>query len=135
LSASNSVTILQIILSVIAALFGAIVTILQERRQKKNQEKTSEKIGRLSNVLKKASSEIEELEDEVKKKSQRLQELNEHSKQLETLMSLKEEQVEAIRKELTATLKENSRSNRIWTILIGALWFVLGLIVRGFLRF
>jgi methyl-accepting chemotaxis protein len=68
----------------VTAFVSIIAYIYGQRAQKKNQEKTSEKIGRLSNVLKKASSEIEELEDEVKKKSQKLQELNEHSKQLET---------------------------------------------------
>ena len=86
-------------------------------------------------MLKNAGSEIEKLEAEVNTKSKKLNELEEVSKRLETLVSLKEKQVEAIRQELMASLKQSNRSNRLWTIAIGAIWFVLGLIVRGFLRF
>jgi len=102
---------------------------------RRNEEKTSEKIDRLSNLLKSASSEIEKLDEEVTHKSKKLKELDETSKRLDSLVSLKEQQVEAIRDELKATLNKSNRSNRIWTILIGAIWFILGLIVRGFLRF
>jgi peptidoglycan hydrolase CwlO-like protein len=118
-----------------AGIIGLIFSGIGLRRNKRRENKTSEKIDHLSKILKDASSEIEALEDEVKTKSKRLQELDEHSKRLETLLSLKEEQVEAIRQELRTTLKENNRSNRIWTVLIGAFWFLFGLIVRGFLGF
>ena len=132
---SEVTSIITAIVSTLFGVFTALITYYNERRSRKKEKSTSEKIDRLSNILKKASSEIEELEDEVNRKSQRLKELDEHSKRLETLLSLKEEQVEAIRQELRTTLKENNRSNRFWTILIGAFWFVFGLIVRGFLGF
>lgn len=121
--------------SMVAGILGLLVSVYMIKRSNKREMKTSDKIDRLSNVLKKASSEIKELEEEVNVKSQKLRELDEHSKRLETLLSLKEEQVEGIRKELRATLKENSRSNRIWTVIIGAFWFIFGLILRGLLGF
>lgn len=119
----------------ITAVIDILISILFRRRKKRTEERTSEKIDRLSNLLRSASSEIEKLEVEVTNKSKKLDELKEVSKRLEALVSLKEEQVEAIRQELKTTLRENSRSNRIWTIVIGAMWFILGLIVRGFLGF
>jgi len=127
------------ILAAIASLIGIIVQYLTYRRRKKQEEqtveKTSQKIDRLSNMLKEASSEIEKLEEEIRTKSKRVQELDNLSKKLNSLASLREEQVQAIKDELKSTLKESNRLNRVWTILIGALWFILGLIVRGFLGF
>jgi uncharacterized protein YoxC len=105
------------------------------RLGRRSEKKTSEKIDQLSNLLKSASTEIEKLEEELTSKSKKLQELNDTSKRLDQLVSLKEEQVEAIKQELKSTLKESSRSNKLWTIAIGAMWFILGLIVRGFLGF
>ena len=135
MSESEPLQLLSGIVSILLGIVGAIVSYYFSKRSAKNEEKTSVRIDRLSSVLKKASSEIEELENEVKNKSKRLQELDDHSKRLEGLLSLKEEQVEAIRQELRATLKENSRSSRIWTILIGAIWFIVGIAVRGILGF
>lgn len=129
----------EIIIPVLTTILGLLFSILgdlgRRRREKRTEEKTSEKIDRLSKVLKNASSEIEKLEEEVSVKSKRLEELDEISKRLESLVSLKEEQVEGIRQELKTTLKESNRSNRMWTIAIGAIWFILGLVVRGFLGF
>ena len=50
-------------------------------------------------------------------------------------MSLKQEQVEAIQTQLKTALTENTKKNRIWTIVIGAIWFILGVIVRSIFRF
>jgi peptidoglycan hydrolase CwlO-like protein len=119
----------------ISFIIIVILTIVGVRYFKKNATKTSEKIDDLANVLKKASSEIITLEQEVSAKSKKLQELNVHSKQLEDLLSLKQEQVEAIKVQLKITLTENNRKNRIWTIAIGAIWFILGVIVRSIFRF
>lgn len=123
------------LIGIFSVVLGTISFMLSNRGQKRTEEKTSEKIDSLSNLLKNASSEIEKLEMEVTSKSRKLEELNEASKRLETLVSLKGEQVEAIKQELKSTLKESNRSNRLWTIVIGAMWFILGLIVRGFLGF
>jgi septal ring factor EnvC (AmiA/AmiB activator) len=129
----------ELVFNVVAAAstvcINALFLILFSRRKKRTEERTSEKIDRLSNLLRSAGSEIEKLEVEVTSKSRKLDELKEVSKRLETLVSLKEEQVEAIRQELKSTLKESNRSNRLWTIVVGAMWFILGLIVRGFLGF
>jgi gas vesicle protein len=128
-----------LILSVIGLLAGVITTIIGayeiSRSGERTEKGTKEKIDSLANLLKSAGSEMEKLENEVTSKSKRLQELDETSQRLDTLVSLKGKQVEAIREELKTTLKESNRSNRIWTILVGAIWFILGLIVRGFLRF
>jgi peptidoglycan hydrolase CwlO-like protein len=119
----------------VSVIIIVILTIVGVRYYKKYATETSEKIDDLANVLKKASSEIITLEQEVSAKSKKLQELNQHSKQLEDLLSLKQEQVEAIKAQLKTTLTENTRKNRIWTIVIGAIWFVLGVIVRSIFRF
>jgi len=124
------------ILGIFLGIVGTIVGYyFSSKRERRTTVKTSEKIDRLSNLLRSASSEIEKLEMEVTNKSRKLEELNETSKRLETLVSLKGEQVEAIRQELKTTLKENNRSNRMWTIAIGAMWFIIGLVARGFLGF
>jgi gas vesicle protein len=133
---SMDVEVIGNILGVIFTFVGAIIGYYyNSKKERRITAKTSEKIDRLSNLLKSAGSEIQKLEAEVTSKSRRLEELNETSKRLETLVSLKGEQIEAIRQELKSTLKESNRPNRLWTIVIGAMWFVLGLFVRGFLRF
>ena len=129
----------ELVIAALSTIFGLLFSIFgdlgRRRREKRTEERTSEKIDRLSKMLKNASSEIEKLEEEVGVKSKRLEELDEVSKRLDSLVSLKEEQVEGIRQELKTTLKESNRSNRMWTIVIGAMWFILGLVVRGFLGF
>jgi len=130
----------EVVLSIVAASLATLIPALYDRifRKKKERqavERTSEKIDHLSNILKEAATEIEKLERNIKTKSKKIAEMDELSKRLDSLISLREKQVEAIKKELKSTLKESNRSNRIWTIIIGALWFVLGLIVRGFLGF
>jgi|SRR5271157_962673 len=130
----------------VTLLAGVIATYVDynmvRKHQKQTQVRTSEKIDNLARVLRNASSEIEKLETEVTNKSRRLQEqnkrlqeLDETASRLDSLVSLKENQVEAIRDELKATLSESNRSNRVWTIVVGAIWFILGLLLRGFLRF
>jgi flagellar motility protein MotE (MotC chaperone) len=128
--------IIAITLSVLAGLASVVVDHYSTRRRtRQTQILTMQKTDRLLDLLKGASSEIEKLEKEVTSKSRKLQEIEETMKSLDSLMSLKEKQVEAVREELKAILKESNRSNRIWTILVGAIWFTLGLIVRGFLSF
>jgi chromosome segregation ATPase len=127
------------VLGVTAAIASLIAQYINYRRHKRREEQTventSQKIDRLSNILQEASSEIEKLEEEIRTKSKKVQELDRLSKRLDSLASLREEQAQAIKDELKSTLKESNRMNRVWTILIGALWFILGLIARGFLGF
>lgn len=130
-----SEVILPAVFASITALISALWDWLRKKSEKQAVEKTSEKIDRLSNTLKDAGKEIEKLEREIKSKSKRVAELDGLSKRLNSLASLRDEQVEAIKKELKSTLKESNRMNRMWTIVIGALWFVLGLVARGFLGF
>lgn len=92
-------------------------------------------VDRLLSILKTASSDIKKLEKEVKVKGKKVKELKELSENLESLVSLREKQVKAVRRELSSILKKDRTSNRIWTIIIGAIWFILGLVVRGFLAF
>jgi Flp pilus assembly protein TadB len=123
-------------------IFGILAMILQyyayrrgKKGERKREEETEKRFDRLSNILKEASSEIEKMEKEIRVKGKKVQDLEELSKRLDNLASLKEEQVRAIRQEFSSALKESSKSNRIWTVLIGAIWFIIGLIVRGFLGF
>lgn len=120
---------------VVSSLLLIAGLILFRGSGKNTAEITSEKIDHVSNLLKTASSEIEELNKQVTDKSRKFQELEERSKKLENLVSLNSKQVEAIKHELETTLKDSNRSNRFWTIAIGALWFIIGLIIRGFLGF
>ena len=127
------------ITSLAASLAGLVRALYDKLFRKKKEmqavERTNVKIDRLSNMLKEAGNEIEELEHDIKAKSKKVAELDELSRRLDSLASLREEQVEAIKDELRSTFKESNRLNRMWTIVIGAIWFILGLIVRGFLRF
>ncbi|MCJ7759573.1 hypothetical protein MUP59_00320, partial [Candidatus Bathyarchaeota archaeon] len=81
----------------IAVIMQAVILYRQRKRQRRTEERTSERIDRLSKVLKDASSEIDKLEREVNAKSKKLEELNTVSKRLDSLVTLKEEQVEAFR--------------------------------------
>lgn len=92
-------------------------------------------VDRLLNTLKTASSDIKKLEEDVRVKGKKVKELTEISENLESLVSLREKQVKAVEQVLSSILKKDRTSNRIWTIIMGAIWFVLGLVVRGFLAF
>jgi Na+/melibiose symporter-like transporter len=48
---------------------------------------------------------------------------------------LEKQAVERTRKKLKSVSEESTRSNRLWTMLIDAIWFVLDLVVRWFLPF
>lgn len=128
--------ILPTALAVIIAILNYLIYNRVKRGiARKTEEETEEKFERLSKILREAGSEIEKMEKEIKAKGKKVRELEELSQRLDSLASLKEKQVQAIREEFSSVLKESSKSNRLWTIIMGALWFILGLIVRGFLGF
>jgi len=111
------------------------MTRLRKEKAQKREEEAFVKFDNLAKTLKDASSQIKEMEKVVQAKGKKVKELAEIAEQLESLSSMREGQVEAVKQELKSILKESSKANRIWTVVIGAIWFVLGLIVRGFLGF
>lgn len=137
----------EIVLTTISALLAGILSVLIEyfsgkRRRRETEAKTSKKFDDLRNLLSDASSKIKQMEDEITRmqseidvRRKKVDELDKIKKELNALVSLKEEQVTAIRNELNSLMAKNARQNRIWTIIIGAIWFVSGLIVRGLLGF
>jgi len=130
------ISLASVIVSLIVGILGTLLGwILQKTQKKKTEEETSEKFEELSNLLKTAGFKIKEMESEIESKRRRVKELEKLKKELDGLVSLREEQVTAIRAELTSIMEKSARRNRIWTIAIGAIWFVIGLIVRGFLGF
>ena len=156
---------IEIILAIISTVFGIVSVIIRSREFRKSAQRLRqkilgleeearemgidtfphraparigfkvEKIDHLLSLLKLASSEIKRLDEDVRVKGKKVKELKELSENLESLVTLREKQAKAVRREISSALKENNRSNRIWTVIIGAIWFVLGLIVRGLLGF
>ena len=109
---------------------------LYERPAKMRKPKVERvEVDRLLNTLKTASSDIKKLEEEVRVKGKKVEELKELSERLESSVTLRERQVKAVEQVLSSILKKDRTTNRIWTIIMGAIWFVLGLVVRGFLAF
>jgi len=93
----------EVVLSIVAASLATLIPALYYRifRKKKERqavERTSEKIDHLSNILKEAATEIEKLERNIKTKSKKIAEMDELSKRLDSLISLREKQVEAIKR-------------------------------------
>jgi len=127
--------LLQFLSAFVGVLTALFVYILRSKEKAKTEKKTSEKLDELGSVLKESSSLIEQMEKEIDEKRRRAKELEGLLERLNSVVSLKEEQVSAIRNEIDSLLKRNAWRNRIWTMLLGAIWFVLGLIVRGFLGF
>ena len=124
------------IVGFIVAFLSTLLTIYFAMRQKKETEKKAdEKFTELSNLLKTAGSKISEMEKDIENKRLKVKELESIRKKLDALVSLREEQVTAVRMELKSIMDKSAQRNRIWTIIIGAVWFVIGLIVRGLLGF
>lgn len=122
-----------LVLSVFVGIFSLLIRLLSLRREKKEtEEKTSQKFEELSSILKTASTKIKEMEREIEDKRRKVEELTELKKELDALSSLREEQVAVIRGELNSIIEKSAWKNRIWTIVIGAIWFIIGLVVRGF---
>jgi len=130
---------IDLFLTAITIIFGVITTLFRFRSQrqekKETEKKTSEKFEELSNLLKTASSKIKEMENEIEDKRHKVKELEKLRKELGALVSLREDQVTAIRTEFKSIMDASARRNRIWTIIMGAFWFIIGLFVRGFLGF
>ena len=125
-------------LNVIAALVASIITIvssiLKKRQKEEEKEQTSKRLDQLSDILKKASEEIREMEIKINDKRKKVEQLEKTAKELDELISLREGQVNAIKAEIKAIMEKSSKRNRIWTVLNSAIWFVLGIFVRGFLK-
>lgn len=133
------VDITELLFSIVPFTVGIILSILasilRAQEKRKTEKKASEKFEELADLLKSAGSKIKEMEDEIESKRRRVKELEKLRTELDGLVSLREEQVTAIRSELKSLMDASARSNRVWTIVVGAIWFFIGLAVRGFLGF
>lgn len=128
--------IVEIALSTLVGIIATVLSMYSRKRDElRTEEKTSKRLELLSSLLKEASSEIEKMDRDIEVRSKRLQEKEDKLRELESLLSLKDDQVNATKEEPSDTLKDSNRNNRIWTILIGAIWFSLGLVVRGLVGF
>jgi len=130
---SEILPIVSVLVVGLLSLVGALYSISREKKE--TRKNTSEKFKELSDLLMTASSRIKEMENELEVRRRRVKKLEKLRKELDSLVSLREEQVTAIRTELNSIMEKFARRNKIWTIIMGAIWFIIGLVVRGLLGF
>lgn len=98
-------------------------------------EELSEKIERISKELSTSSKELLEIQTELENRIEAVEALKKEAEIAENVISLTEEQVNAIQSKLNQELAASSEQNTLLSIIINAVFFILGIIVQPLLQF
>lgn len=97
-------------------------------KKKKSNKKTdiSTKIKNISIMLSKSSSELSDLQLELERKIQFVNKLNAEANQVQSLLSLSHNQIEAIKTLLNKETQKENRANFWKSVLVNFIFFILG---------
>ena len=100
-----------------------------------NNDELSEKINTISSNLKETATELTNVQQQLESRIEYVENLKEEAEIAENVISLSEEQVNAVQSKINQELNANSGKNTMITFLISALFFALGLIVQPIVNF
>lgn len=98
-----------------------------------NDEDISVKIENVAQDLEKTSVELSNIQEELEERIKFVEELKEEAEIAENVISLTDEQVNAVQIKLNQELEASSVKGLIQNILVSMVFFVLGLIVQPYL--
>lgn len=95
----------------------------------------SKKISEISSSLNKTSTELNNIQQQLEARIEYVENLKKEAEIAENVISLSEEQVNAVQSKINQELNASNGKNTMITFLISALFFALGLVVQPIINF
>lgn len=95
----------------------------------------SSRIEEISDDLSKASSELSTIQKELEARIEFVEDLKAEAEVAENMISLTDEQVNAVQTKLNQELNANSSKSLLQNILVSSVFFLLGLLIQPIYRF
>lgn len=136
LTRDEGVLYLEIIITLLSGILGVsssivyevVFTILKRKRESKEDNITS-RIKNVSTMLESSVQELGGLQAELEERVKMVEKLKEEAEQAETIISLTEEQVKAVRTTLNRELQRESQKSFWQGVAVNFIFFVLGAVV------
>lgn len=113
--------------SIIATSIYAVFNRLQKRHEHKEPD-ISEKIEKVSKILSNSSTELFGLQRELEEKIKFVNDLNIKANQAQSLLSLSQDQIEAIKTMLSQEAQKENKASFWKSVLVNFVFFVFGAI-------
>ena len=123
------VTLLSGILGVSSSIVYEVISTILKRKNINKEDDITSRIKDVSTVLENSVQELGELQIELEERVKMVEKLKEEAEQAETIISLTEEQVKAVRTTLNNELQKEGRKSFWQGVIVNFGFFVLGAIV------
>ena len=123
------VTLLSGILGVSSSIVYEVISTILKRKNINKEDDITSRIKDVSTVLENSVQELGELQTELEERVKMVEKLKEAAEQAETIISLTEEQVKAVRITLNNELQKEGRKSFWQGVIVNFVFFVLGTIV------
>lgn len=126
-----------LIICLLYSIFFIVLTYIIDNNSKTtyDEKDISRKITAISDNLKETATELSVLQQQLEARIDYVEKLKEEAEIAENVISLSEEQVNAVQSKINQELNANGNKSTIMSFLISALFFVLGLIVQPTINF
>ena len=121
------VTMIGVIFSMLAALTSLWLTKIKNNTVKKQD--MASKINDIAKTLSESSDMLTDIETELQKRIDKVNNLKEEAEQAEQIISLTQDQVQAIQSSINKELKKDSRKSFWSGVVVNFVFFVLGALV------
>ena len=114
--------------AVIGMAASAIAGFMQAYLSSKNnkEETLEDRINKLTIALKESSHLVTEVENEISSRQQLVEELQKDAEKYEKLVSINQEQVDAVAQLLQGELRKESNKSFVKGIIVNFIFFILG---------
>lgn len=123
------VTLLSGILGVSSSIVYEVISAILKRKNINKEDDITSRIKDVSTVLENSVQELGELQTELEERVKMVEKLKEGAEQAETIISLTEEQVKAVRTTLNNELQKEGRKSFWQGVIVNFVFFVLGAII------
>ena len=123
------VTLLSGILGVSSSIVYEVISTILKRKNINKEDDITSRIKDVSTVLENSVQESGELQIELEERVKMVEKLKEEAEQAETIISLTEEQVKAVRTTLNNELQKEGRKSFWQGVIVNFVFFVSGAIV------
>lgn len=130
---SDEISLKLVVISFLGAFISFLVTILlriliYKNKIKRHEPGISQRIKRVAEVLSDSSADLINLQQELQEKVQFVNDLNMKANQAQNLLSLSQDQLDAIKLMLNHETRKESKINFWKSVLVNFVFFVLGAI-------
>lgn len=122
-------TLLSGILGISSSIIYEVISTILKRKNVRKEDDITSRIKEVSTVLESSVQELGELQNELEERVKMVEKLKEEAEQAETIISLTEEQVKAVRAALNNELQREGRKSFWQGVTVNFIFFVAGAIV------